>query len=1268
VSLPAVMSAILMLAGTSQPRELWYPFHKGDRPGPARIELLSSDLSGCAVEVALSGMWVETLEEGGETYQRLRVPSAGLTADIGYPEMPYVGRWIGIPQGAEVRASLTLLDSIDLHGYQIWPAQEALPDLEGAEQQFQRKESFYAQGGRHPRRPLLVSRKHVVRGLETVLLGLFPLQYDVSEGRIRVYPRMRVDVSFTGGAGYFVESRLRSRFFDLLYAGMLVNYRSLEGPEPLRSPRQGEGEMIILVPDEMESAVRPLSRWRTISGLPTVVTTLTDAGGDAAGIQQYIEDAYDNWQVPPSFVFMVGDADLMPTNYLNPHPEHAYMTGSDLWYFTVDGSDEFADMHHGRLSVEDTTQLGWIVQKLITYEKDPLPGTWNSRAFLASYDQPTMFYAATSDSIYGYLTTVGYDVDRAYCAGDPPGSTQDVINLWSQGCFAINHRDHGERQGWKHPSFSVYDLPQLTNGWRLPVVYNINCLSGYFDAETEGSPGVFESFCEELMRLSHNGAVGAVGATRVSWSGYNDELNFGIWDAMFPGFDPGYPGGSGNPWATPTFRQGIVLDFAKWWMHDKFVVTGGVGYPDEWLPTPEKTVAQHEMYHYHGDPSQDVHSAQPVPITVTHDSVAAVGVDTFLVYADVDSSLAALSMGGQLIGRDFVNGGVAQVLVWDPPALPGIMDVVVTAHNRIPYEGKVGLVADSGWCVVVDSVFTNDYWGHSDGVIEQGDSVSVAVRLWNLGPAPAPTVTGTLSSGDNAVVVSQGYQVYGDISPGEKLTSAGDYLLAVAGGVRDGHTVPLDVTVASGESLWVRQFGMTVRAPVIRYLRCNVDDSGGDNDGHPDPGESVDLDIILINDGSGAATAVQADLSCPNGFVSINPGTVAYADIVPGDSLANLTPLQVSFDQGIPQGTWVSFTLDVTAFGPYDAQLGFRMMVGRRDVLFVDADDEPTEGNFIAALDISGYSYDSWETFENSPIPLDTLLCYKVVVWTGGDENTYSMRYYDRVNMIQYLSHGGALLFSAENYLTTHGSDSFTHAVLRVAGYTTSVNVDTVQGISGDPITDGMVMGTDFPWGMSNYPDEIIPDAQASGILTIGSSPDITALRYPASGTGHFRAVFMATPFEALETGVAYPDSPEVFLRRCLDWLIHGPDTLPPSPVSDIRIRIWPLPSDVTMFWAKSWDDVGVHHYNVYRDSTAYFAMGPATLLTTVVDTMWTDIGSAGLPGISHYYVITAVDPSDNESAPSVTVGEVDYATPPDTPLRTSGRTLRAASRRTVAR
>ena len=81
------------------------------------------------------------------------------------------------------------------------------------------------------------------------------------------------------------------------------------------------------------------------------------------------------------------------------------------------------------------------------------------------------------------------------------------------------------------------------------------------------------------------------------------------------------------------------------------------------------------------------------------------------------------------------------------------------------------------------------------------------------------------------------------------------------------------------------------------------------------------------------------------------------------------------------------------------------------------------------------------------------------------------------------------------------------------------------------------------------------------------------------------------------------------------------------------------------MFWAEPWDDVGVDHYNIYRDTTAYFAHGAGTFLTTVADTIWTDIGAAGAPDTSHYYIVTAVDPSDNESPPSGAVGEMDYHT-----------------------
>ncbi len=1205
------------------------------------------------MEVTLSGMWITEREAGGETYQQLRLPSGGWTADLGLPELPYLGWWVAVPHGADVSATVTLLDSLDLEGYRVWPAQQPVPDREGVEPRFSRKESFYAGDEHHPDRVLRASRRKVVRGCETVLVGFFPFHFSSSDGRLRVYHRARIDVRFSGGAGYFVHERLRSRFFEPLYSGMLLNYSMFDSYRPLRAPRDDEGEMIIIVPDGMEGIVQPVAEWRTISGLPTVVTTLSEVGGDTTGIMQYVQQAYDTWQTPPSFVLLVGDADLMPTMYRYVHPDPpgpGQRTGTDLWYFTVDGDDWFADIHHGRISIENFTQLNTILQKLLDYERDPLPGVWNNHVFLASYEEPFRFFTVTSESIYHYLTSIGYDVDRAYDMGYPPGTTQDIINNWNEGCVIVNHRDHSNREGWNHPKFHYpEDFYGLNNGAMLPLVYSINCLSGYFDEETDDEPGWSQDcFAEELCRFHPGGTIGVIAASRTSFSGYNDEFNKGLFAAMFPGFRPGYPdSASGNPWTKPTFRQGVVLDFGQWYMYDKYVLTGAAGYPGNWpwLPDTAFTRAQMEMYHYFGDPAQDIHTGEPTAMVVNHDTTAAAGQDSFAVWVDEEGALVALSVDGELVGREYVNSGMAEVALSEPLTCPSTLHVVVTAHNRIPYEGDAYVGPDQGWYVVIDSTAAYDYAGNVNGVIEQGDSMAVAVWLRNVGQQLAPAVVGSLSTPDSALALVESCQTYGDILPGGQVVSPDDYRAAVAGGVSDGHIVPMELTVSSGDSLWMRPFSVRVFSPMIRAAGVQLSDTSGNNNGRPDPGETVDLWVTLTNVGSGVASSVQGSLQCSAPHVTMPVSNSPYPNLAPSDSAANAIAFSVSFDPLAPQGGWVPFTLVVNAFGPYQAQLGFALPVGRRQVLFVDADDEPHEARFLAALDSSGYSYDTWDIPTEGIVPLDTLLLYRTVAWTGGDNNTSSMSHTNRLNVAQYLSQGGSLLFSAENYLTDYGNDPFTTDYLHVAAYTLNVNAYAVKGVPGDPISDGMTMGIDFPPDLGEFPDEIVPDGQATAVLTVDLSPDITAMRYPASGTSDYRVVFMATPFEALEPALPELYNPVNFLRNCLHWLAGSPDTTAPSQITDLSISLGALSGELVLSWSPATDNVGVDHYVVYWDTTAYFTPWATSGAATAFATSWTDPAGAGDPDVSRYYVVTAVDAASNESPLSNRVGEIDCHT-----------------------
>jgi len=311
----------------------------------------------------------------------------------------------------------------------------------------------------------------------------------------------------------------------------------------------------------------------------------------------------------------------------------------------------------------------------------------------------------------------------------------------------------------------------------------------------------------------------------------------------------------------------------------------------------------------------------------------------------------------------------------------------------------------------------------------------------------------------------------------------------------------------------------------------------------------------------------------------------------------------------------------------------------------VDSDSEATEGRLLDAMDQSGHTYHTWSIPAQGSVPLDTLLLYKVIVWTAGDNNEYSLSDTDRGTMSNYLSQGGALFFSSENYLSAYGEDAFTTSYLHVEDYTISINAPWVQGVSGDPITDGLDIDTDFPSGMSDRPDAITPDSEAAAILTTGYSSQVTALRYPITGTSTYRLIFMAVPFEALEPGTPDPNNPRTFLQNALNWLLWAPDAFPPNPISDLSAGVTQSGDDVVLTWSVPWDNVGVDHFNIYRGPDIRLPIDPNFFQATVGTSPWTDPGIAGNPETGHYYLVTAVDASDNESTASNRVGIIDFGT-----------------------
>jgi len=90
----------------------------------------------------------------------------------------------------------------------------------------------------------------------------------------------------------------------------------------------------------------------------------------------------------------------------------------------------------------------------------------------------------------------------------------------------------------------------------------------------------------------------------------------------------------------------------------------------------------------------------------------------------------------------------------------------------------------------------------------------------------------------------------------------------------------------------------------------------------------------------------------------------------------------------------------------------------------------------------------------------------------------------------------------------------------------------------------------------------------------------------------------------------------------------------------DKIVLTWsPVSKDVTG------QSVVIDHYTVYRKANdPYFTPAPGDLLTTTVQTTYTDLNVLGKVGADYFYVVTALDSMNHESAPSNRVGKIEFA------------------------
>jgi uncharacterized repeat protein (TIGR01451 family) len=201
-----------------------------------------------------------------------------------------------------------------------------------------------------------------------------------------------------------------------------------------------------------------------------------------------------------------------------------------------------------------------------------------------------------------------------------------------------------------------------------------------------------------------------------------------------------------------------------------------------------------------------------------------------------------------------------------------------------------------------------------------------------------------------------------------------------------------------------------------------------------------------------------------------------------------------------------------------------------RQILLVDDDSNVPDvsGVYTAALNTTGFPYDSWDLSVNAVLPPNYMKAHKVIVWFTGQTYPDPLGAYEP-ELASYLDNGGRLFVSGQDILDqSAGQAPFVLNYLHVNWDGTESHNDvgtaSVSGVTTSPVTSGIgTIPLDFAsLGFLDFADGIVPTAPAITAFTLNPAP---GGKLPAGtpnalsvAQGSYKVVFLAFPYEVMGT------------------------------------------------------------------------------------------------------------------------------------------------------
>lgn len=975
--------ALILFSGLALSAQTEYRFN--GKPNGFSVSGKSS--SAINIDYNVSAVILENSDREGLEGQIITLSGIFIPNQAGAPNLPSSSTYVAIPNGAKASIQLVSAKTKTIENVDLIPAPIPQLDNDKSAPVYEKDMAIYSRNAYYPATPYSISEVKTIRGVDMVQVGVMPFQYNPVTKELVVYEDLELQVSYEGGNGTYGDIRYRTPEWDQILQDMLLNRDILpkvDYGEKLRKHyenRETGCEYMIIVPDndDFVAVADSIKQFRTAQGVPTEIFTVTQCGGNNYNsIRNFIRNAYNNWDMPPAAILILGDHNSDGTTGVVSHAMNNHPGGdgynpyiSDNRYADVN-NDHLPDIIIGRITGRNSDELHHMVKKDLDYERTPptnpdfydkpvtamgfqlerwfqlcsevVNGFWknelgkNPVRINAIYQGTpgsrwsSADYTNTLVSFFG-PNGLGYIPKNMSHLTDWDGNGNMINECINNGAFLVQHRDHGSEEVWGEPSYNIGYIKKLHNS-DLTYVMSNNCLTGRFDYG-----GVNGDCFAEVFHRHQQGALGLVAATQVSYSFVNDVYVWGAYDNMWPEFMPTYGTVHGSNFLLPAFGNAAGKYFLS---------------QSSWTGDGVKEITYY-LFHHHGDTYMNLYSEVPQPLDVETLPVLVAGSDQYQLKVDEGATIC-LTANGQIIG--FGEGtGSTQTITVTPQEVGTQVLLTIRKQNYYRFEHELATIDATQPYLIFNAVEINDEAGNANQTPDYNETCLLNVSLHNVGFANVENVQATLSCQHPHVQLIGSEATYGTIQASETVMVNNAFKLHFDEALNDGETVRLYLSMGDCSHVYRDSIDLKINAPVLNCTGVSFTNLDGEPTDRFISGESTLVTFDIINSGHSKSLDLTNRLNIDASFLDINESTLTLEGIETGDT-AQVT-YQVNLHDNAPKGNILDYSLNSES-GVRSFQHIDRVSLGYTTE---DFEDEELNANLVWNL---GSNNKKWYIIEDS--------------------------------------------------------------------------------------------------------------------------------------------------------------------------------------------------------------------------------------------------------------------------------------------------------------